>query len=86
VIVDLPVAADAVEKQGGVKVVEEIPLETPELFGFAVAKDNTALLDGMNEALVKIKDDGTLTDLYQQYFQTDPPASVLEGTTAPAAG
>ena len=29
VIVDLPVAADAVEKQGGVKVVEEIPLETP---------------------------------------------------------
>ena len=86
VIVDLPVAADAVEKQGGVKVVEEIPLETPELFGFAVALDNTALLDAMNEALVKIKDDGTLTDLYQQYFQTDPPASVLEGTTAPAAG
>ena len=86
VIVDLPVAADAVEKQGGVKVVEEIPLETPELFGFAVAPDNTALLDGMNEALVKLKDDGTLTDLYQQYFKTDPPASVLEGTTAPAAG
>ena len=51
VIVDLPVAADAVEKQGGVKVVEEIPLETPELFGFAVARDNTALLDAMNEAL-----------------------------------
>jgi polar amino acid transport system substrate-binding protein len=86
VIVDLPVAADAVEKQGGVKVVEEIPLETPELFGFAVAKDNTALLDAMNEALVKIKDDGTLTELYQQYLKTDPPASVLEGTTEPAAG
>ena len=86
VIVDLPVAADAVEKQGGVKVVEEIPLETPELFGFAVPKDNTALLDAMNQALVKIKDDGTLTELYQQYFKTDPPASVLEGTTEPAAG
>ena len=28
VVVDLPVAADAVEKQGGVKVVEEIPFRS----------------------------------------------------------
>ncbi len=40
----------------------------------------------MNEALATLKDDGTLTELYQQYFQTDPPESVLEGTTEPAAG
>lgn len=85
VIVDQPVAADAVEKQGGIKIIEEIPLPEPELFGFAIATDNTALLDAMNKALAKIKDDGTLTELYQKYFQTDPPASVLEGTTEPAA-
>ena len=36
----------------------------------------------MNQALAKIKDDGRLTELYQQYFQADPPASVLEGTTS----
>ena len=44
VIIDQPVAADAVEKQGGVEIAEEIP--TDELYGFAVAPDNTSLLDG----------------------------------------
>jgi polar amino acid transport system substrate-binding protein len=84
VIIDQPVAVDAVEKQGGVEIAEEIP--TNELYGFAVALDNTALLDAMNGALTDIKDDGTLADLYEQYFQTEPPASVLDGTTEPAAG
>jgi polar amino acid transport system substrate-binding protein len=82
VIIDQPVAVDAVEQEGGVEIVEEIP--TMELYGFAVAPDNTALLDAMNEALATIKDDGTLTELYQKYFSADPPASVLEGTTEPA--
>jgi polar amino acid transport system substrate-binding protein len=79
VIIDQPVAADAVEKQGGVEIVQEIP--TNELYGFAVSKENTALLDAMNQALTTLKDDGTMTDLYQKYFQTDPPDSVLKGTT-----
>jgi polar amino acid transport system substrate-binding protein len=84
VIIDQPVAVDAVEKQGGVEIAEEIA--TNELYGFAVAPDNTSLLDGMNEALTKLKDDGTLADLYEQYFQTEPPESVLEGTTEATAG
>jgi len=84
VIIDQPVAADAVEKQGGVEVAEEIP--TDELYGFAVAPDNTSLLDAINEALKTLKDDGTITDLYQEYFQTDPPESVLSGTTEAVAG
>jgi polar amino acid transport system substrate-binding protein len=84
VIIDQPVALDAVEKQGGAEIIEEIP--TNELYGFAVAPDNTALLDAMNQALSEIKDDGTLAELYQKYFKVDPPASVLEGTTAPVAG
>jgi polar amino acid transport system substrate-binding protein len=78
VIIDLPVAADAVEKQGGVEVAEEIPTE--ELYGFAVAPENDALREAMNEALATIKEDGTITDLYEQYFATEPPDSVLEGT------
>lgn len=82
VIIDQPVAADAIEKQGGFTVVEEIP--TDELYGFAMAPDNTGLLDAVNGALVEIKGDGTLTELYQKYFKADPPASVLEGTTTPA--
>jgi polar amino acid transport system substrate-binding protein len=60
-------------------VAEEIP--TNELYGFAVAKENTALLDAMNQALATIKQDGTIDQLYQKYFNTQPPNSVLEGTT-----
>jgi polar amino acid transport system substrate-binding protein len=84
VIIDQPVAVDAVEKQGGVEIVQEIP--TMELYGYAMAPANTALLEEVNGALQEIKDDGTLAELYQKYFQAEPPASVLEGTTEPVAG
>jgi ABC-type amino acid transport substrate-binding protein len=79
VIIDLPVAADAIDKQGGMTIVEEIP--TNEFYGFAMSKDNPALVEGVDGALQTMKDDGTLTELYQKYFQTDPPDSVLKGTT-----
>jgi polar amino acid transport system substrate-binding protein len=79
VIIDQPVAADAVEKQGGVEIAEEIP--THELYGYAMSKENTALVEAVDGALQTLKDDGTITDLYQKYFHTDPPDSVLSGTT-----
>ena len=78
VIIDQPVAADAIEKQGGFEIVEEIA--TDELYGFAVSEENPGLREQMNAALQEIKDDGTLTELYQEYFSTDPPESVLNGT------
>lgn len=83
VIIDQPVAVDALENIGGVEIAEEIP--TNELYGFAMAPENTGLLDAVNGALVELKDDGTLAELYQKYFQAEPPASVLEGTTEPAS-
>jgi len=79
VIIDQPVAVDAVEKQGGVEIVAEIP--TNELYGFAVSKENPDLVSAINEALQTLKDDGTITELYQKYFKADPPDSVLTGTT-----
>lgn len=79
VIIDQPVAQDAVEADGDVEIATLIP--TDELYGFAVAKDNTALLDAMNDALGELKDNGTLNDLYQQYFSTDAPEAVTGGTT-----
>ena len=75
VIIDLPVAADAVEQQEGVEVVEEIA--TNELYGFAVAPENDGLREGINEALATLKEDGTLEELYDEYFSTTPPESVL---------
>jgi len=79
VIIDLPVAADALEQGGDFELAEEIP--TIELYGFAVAQENTALLDAMNKALKTIKDNGTLAKLYKKSFNAEPPKSVLEDTT-----
>lgn len=76
-IVDQPFAADAVDKQGGIEIVEEI--STDEVYGFAVAPDNP-LVDGVNEAIGQLIDDGTLDELYQQYFSTSPPESVTQGS------
>jgi polar amino acid transport system substrate-binding protein len=78
VIIDEPVAIDSVEKQGGVEIAEVI--STDELYGFAVAPQNDALREAMNGALATLKEDGTITELYEQYFDTEPPPSVLEGT------
>jgi len=80
VLVDEAVGADFLEKQGGIKViiVESIPGD--DLFGFALAPDNDALREAMNEALATIKEDGTMAELYQKYFGTEPSAKVLEGT------
>ena len=77
VIIDQPVAVDAVEKQGGVEIVDE--REVDELFGFPMAQGNTALVGAVNDALDTIKGDGTLADLYEQYFGVEPPESVTKG-------
>jgi ABC-type amino acid transport substrate-binding protein len=78
-IIDQPVAADAVEKQGGVEIAAEIP--TNELYGIALSKENPELLEAVNGALSTLKEDGTIADLYEEYFSTEPPESVLTGTT-----
>jgi polar amino acid transport system substrate-binding protein len=78
VIIDQPVAVDAIEKQGGVEIAEEI--KTNELYGFAVAPENDALREALNGALKTLKDDGTIDDLYEKYFKTTPPPSVASGT------
>lgn len=81
VIIDQPVAVDAIEALGGgdIKIAQEIV--TSELYGLPFAPENDALREAVNEALKEIKDDGTLTGLYEQYFPgTEPPAEVLEGT------
>ena len=80
-IIDQPVAVDALEKQGGIEIVEEIP--TNELYGLYFAPDNDALREAVNEALATIKEDGRLAEFYETYFDTEPPSSVLEGTHEP---
>jgi polar amino acid transport system substrate-binding protein len=81
VIIDFAVSKDAVEKAGGVEIAQKIV--TNELYGFPTAEDNDALREQINEALAEMKEDGTLTEIYQKYFKKDPPQSVLEGTHEP---
>jgi polar amino acid transport system substrate-binding protein len=81
VIIDQPVAVDAVESLGGgdIEIAQEIV--TSELYGIPFAPDNDALREAVNDALAQLKEDGTITRLYQQYFPgTKPPQEVLEGT------
>jgi polar amino acid transport system substrate-binding protein len=76
-VIDQPVAVDALEKAGGIEIATTIP--TGELYGIPVAQDNDALREQINKALQEMKDDGTIAELYQKYFKTDPPQSVLTG-------
>jgi polar amino acid transport system substrate-binding protein len=81
VLIDEAVGAYAIENEArleAVDLVDAVPGE--DLFGFAVAPDNDALREAMNDALAEIKDDGTLAELYEKYFQAEPPKEVLEGT------
>ncbi len=81
VVIDQPVAQDAVKKSGGVEIATPIP--TGELYGFAFQKDNDALREAFNEQLAALKKDGGFAKIYQKWFQINPPKSVINGTTAP---
>ncbi len=75
-IVDQPFAADAVKKQSGISIAQEI--STNEVYGFPVAPGNP-LGDAVNQAIGQLIDDGTMNDLYQKYFSIDAPDSVVNG-------
>jgi len=80
VIIDEPVAVDAVEKQGGVEIVETIA--TDELYGIFFPPEYDSLREEFNTELAAMKEDGTLADLYDEYFPgVEPPDSVIDGTT-----
>ncbi|MET0557401.1 MAG: basic amino acid ABC transporter substrate-binding protein [Solirubrobacterales bacterium] len=75
VIIDAPVAQNAVEKSGGVEIAEKVP--TDEEYGIALAKDNTSLLDEINQGLKEVIDDGTYTTIYKKWFHLEPPKQIV---------
>lgn len=84
-IVDAPVAEDAASKgQAGFEIATNIP--TAEYYGFAFAKDNTALLEAVNGALADLIKDGTYEKVFKKYFNATPPASIIDGTAAADSG
>jgi polar amino acid transport system substrate-binding protein len=75
VIIDAPVAQNAVEETGGIEIAEKVPTE--EEYGIALAKDNTALLDEINQGLAEVIEDGTYTTIYEKWFKLEPPKEIV---------
>jgi len=75
VIIDQPVAQNAVEEEGGVEISENVPTE--ETYGIALSKDNTGLLKEINKGLGEVISDGTYKAIYQNWFHKDPPKQFL---------
>lgn len=74
VIIDAPVAANAVEA-GGVEIAEKVPTE--ETYGIAVAKDNTELLEQINEGLAGVLKSGKYATIYEKWFKEAPPKEIF---------
>ena len=65
---DLPVNLDHT-KDGKFQVVEKY--STDEKYGFAIKQGNDALVQEVNDALAKLRSDGTYDDIYNKYFSTN---------------
>jgi polar amino acid transport system substrate-binding protein len=80
VIIDAPVAANAVEKSGGVEISEKVPTE--EEYGIAVAQGETELLDEINQGLKEVEEDGTYDTIYEKWFKLEPPKAIFSASHA----
>ena len=80
VVIDAPVAANAVEKSGGVEIAEKVPTE--EEYGIAVAQGETELLDEINQGLKEVEDDGTYKTIYEKWFKLAPPQAIFSASHA----
>jgi polar amino acid transport system substrate-binding protein len=78
VIIDTPVAENAVEKTGGIEIAENVPTE--EDYGIAVAQGNTELLEEINQGLKEVEEDGTYAKIYEKWFKAEPPKAVFAAT------
>lgn len=70
VIIDKPVAEEAIGKDSSLKIVGK-PLNA-ESYGFAVKKGNEALRKAINKGLEKLTEDGTYDKIYKKWFGKAP--------------
>jgi polar amino acid transport system substrate-binding protein len=80
VIIDAPVAANAVEKSGGVEIAEKVPTE--EEYGIAVGQGESDLLEELNQGLKEVEDDGAYKTIYEKWFKLEPPKAIFSATHA----
>lgn len=78
VVIDIPVAENAVEATSGLEIAAAIPTE--EEYGFAVKQGEAELLEELNEGLAAVIADGTYAQLYEKYFKHTPPEEIETAT------
>jgi polar amino acid transport system substrate-binding protein len=78
VVIDIPVAENAVASSGEIEISTAIPTE--ENYGFVVAQGNEELLEALNEGLSKVEKDGTYTKIYEKWFHHEPPKAIFTAT------
>jgi ABC-type amino acid transport substrate-binding protein len=76
VIIDAPVAKQQAEELGGIEIVEKVPTE--ETYGIAVEKNNSELVEQLNEGLKEAIEDGSYAKVYEKWFKEAPPLKGLE--------
>lgn len=69
VVVDAPVANLFMNQQDGLKIVGD--MLSAESYGIAVSKENTELLNGINDALSQIKESGKYDELLAKWFDDE---------------
>ena len=75
-IIDAPVAKQQAEELGGIEIVEKVPTE--ETYGIAVAKENSELVEQIDEGLKETIEDGSYAKVYEKWFKEAPPLKGLE--------
>lgn len=78
VVIDIPVAENAVAANSGIEISAAIPTE--EEYGFAVKQGDTELLEELNEGLKEVEADGTYAKIYEKWFHHEPPKSIATAT------
>ncbi|HEV7771193.1 MAG TPA: basic amino acid ABC transporter substrate-binding protein [Solirubrobacterales bacterium] len=77
VVIDRPVAENAIEADSGIEISGGI--ETEEQYGFVVQQGDEELLDELNEGLAEVIDSGEYKTIYTKWFHKPVPAGI--GTT-----
>ena len=75
VIIDAPVAQNAVEKSGGVEIAEKVP--TDEKVRNRPAKTTPDSSKEINQGLEEVISDGTYTTIYKKWFHLEPPKVIV---------
>jgi len=76
VVNDLPVSGYFLVRNQNLPLKIAFTIETEEYYGVAMKKGNTELAEKINNALVELKQEGKYAQIYQKWFETEPPADI----------